>query len=550
MQAFSYSVSPQEPRYADLTLHGCPEAADLLLKHPRAWRAYTDGSGLHENHNGSAVVLVDPLDPGARVFSHRIREDSSYPAELYALLLALKRAPRQHALIILSDCSAALQKFHSVVQGTCVFYSHTHSFILRQIKQAYLLREAPTHYAHIRSHVGFAGNEWADIFAKHAAYCPFPPPPQMSKFDLHQRSILIQGKPHFHLFRRKISRHAHPDLHTRSFDLWRYSSFFSRLSFSWPNGLVNIPTYEFFNTMDERWCSLCNLVHPFDALSSLAQCAQLAPALDLAFQVWPLPAQGVVRDWFRHTGRDSKRKFVRTLLPLTLTSVLHNVNGLSLSDMLAHRKPLLPGLLKAQYQSLWDRPAPPNRAGKGPTNFYNTNTTPVIPPPKRYSPPTGIPVSFELRPPQEKRKRKRAATPPPGVPKQSWKRPRPSAPHFVCRPEPPQPPPAGRPHQSPPMHPRPLPPPPLPPLPPVAGAVRSGAGYVPPNPALLPPPPVPPIPPFHAPSSPARRLHQPARKRSPPCRSPPISLHKRVMTAVAFGPPPPAEPPPEPPPKE
>ena len=234
----------------------------------------------------------------------------------------------------------------------------------------------------------------------------------MQKFDLHQRCIPIHGKPHYHLYKHKISRHAHPDLHTRSFDLWRYSSFFSRLSFSWPNGLVNIPTYEFFNTMDERWCSLCNSIHAFDALSSLAQCRQLAPALDLAFQVWPLPVQGKVRDWFRQAGRDSKRKFVRTLLPLTLTSALHNVDGLSFSDMLAHRKPRLSGLLKAQYQLLKDRPAPPSRSGKGPINFYNTNTAPTIPPPKRYGPPQNIPVSFEMRPPQEKKKRKKAGTPP------------------------------------------------------------------------------------------------------------------------------------------
>jgi len=175
-QAFSYSISPQEPVYGDPVTHGCQVAADALRSHPTAWRAYTDGSDLHIHSNGAAVVIVDPTDSGARVFSHRIREDSSYPAELYALLLALKRTPKHQELVILSDCSAALQKFDSIVKGTCEYYSHTHSSILRQIRQAYLQREAPTHYAHIRSHVGFAGNEWADIFAKHAAFCSSPPP--------------------------------------------------------------------------------------------------------------------------------------------------------------------------------------------------------------------------------------------------------------------------------------------------------------------------------------------------------------------------------------
>mmetsp|Transcript_89831 Transcript_89831/g.155619 ORF Transcript_89831/g.155619 Transcript_89831/m.155619 type:complete len:115 (-) Transcript_89831:254-598(-) len=72
----------------------------------------------------------------------------------------------------------------------------------------------------------------------------------------------------------------------------------------------------------------------------------------------------------------------------------------------------LPGLLKEQYQKLRDRPAPPNVVSKGPINLYNTNTAPVVPPPKRYRPPRSIPVQFEVQPPQEKRKRKRTGTPP------------------------------------------------------------------------------------------------------------------------------------------
>ena len=176
MQALSYLVSPQEPGHANLAPHKCQEAADLLRNHPEAWRVYTDGYGLHVNNNGAAVVLVDPLDPGARVFSHRIREGSSYPAELCALLLALRSAPKEGDIIILSNCSAALQKLHSLVKGNCVYYSRTHSYILRQSRQAYLFGESPTHYGHIQSHVGFAGNKWADIFAKQAAFCPFPTP--------------------------------------------------------------------------------------------------------------------------------------------------------------------------------------------------------------------------------------------------------------------------------------------------------------------------------------------------------------------------------------
>jgi len=330
--------------------------------------------------------------------------------------LAFRRAPKHDDLVILPDCSAALQKLDSIVKGTCIYYSHTHSSILRQIRDEYLQRTATTHYAHIRSHVGFAGNEWADIFAKNAAFAAFPPRPRMHKFDLHQGAIVIKGKPHYHLYKHKIPRHAHPDLHPRSFDLWRYSSFFSRLSFSWPNGLVNIRTFEWFNTLDERRCSLCNSIHAFDALSCLAQCTQLSPVLDLAFQTWHPQTQTVVRDWFRQADRDDKRKFVRTLLPLSLMNILQGINGLSIAEILDYRKPKLPDLLKEQFQKLCSRPVAPNPARKGPVNYYNTNTAPVVPPPKRYQPPRAIPEEFEIQPPKEKKKKRKRDLHPPGVP--------------------------------------------------------------------------------------------------------------------------------------
>ena len=69
-----------------------------------------------------------------------------------------------------------------------------------------------------------------------------------------------------------------------------HASFFSRLSFSWPNGLVNLPDYE------HRHCSLCDQVHPFDALSCLAQCTHLTYARSLAFDVWPTPIQPTAID--------------------------------------------------------------------------------------------------------------------------------------------------------------------------------------------------------------------------------------------------------------
>ena len=337
-----YSHKPQRPIQADLIKHGCHVAAELISRFPDADIGYTDGSHVHKDHSGCAAVLDYHGEGGTITHAMRVRESSSYPAELWALYLVLVYARPSSALIILSDCSSALQKIYAIERGDCAFYSHTHAHILRKISHALRARLGRTYFAHIRSHVGFAGNEWADLFARLGAYVSAPPPPVIPRFHLHQRSILISGKPHYHLFRHMIPKHAHPDLHHRSFDIWRYSSFFSRLSFSWPNGLVNLPNYEFFNQIDDRHCSLCDQVHPFDALSCLAQCRHLSYARSLAFDVWPPPAQPIILDWYQTATRDDKRKFIRTLLPKSLITRLESINGLPLREILAFRNPSCP----------------------------------------------------------------------------------------------------------------------------------------------------------------------------------------------------------------
>ena len=101
--------------------------------------------------------------------SVRVRESSPYPAELWALYLALTYARPNTTLIVLSDCTSALQKVAAIESNSCVYYSHRHAHILRKIAQALRDRQGPTYFAHIRAHVGFAGNEWADLCARRAA---------------------------------------------------------------------------------------------------------------------------------------------------------------------------------------------------------------------------------------------------------------------------------------------------------------------------------------------------------------------------------------------
>ena len=119
------SAQPVAPNSPDLLKHGCHKAASLLRAHPNADLGYTDGSHMHKKHSGGVAVLVNSGEEGAMVHSMRVRESSSYPAELWAPYLALTFAKKDTTLIVLSDCSSALQKGAAIESGTCEYYSHT-----------------------------------------------------------------------------------------------------------------------------------------------------------------------------------------------------------------------------------------------------------------------------------------------------------------------------------------------------------------------------------------------------------------------------------------
>ena len=79
-------------------------------------------------------------------------------------------------LPILSDCSAAIMKVKDIVANKCVFYTHARDPLPLNIHTHLGQRTSPTYINHIRSHVGFVENEWADIFAKGGHTSPFSPP--------------------------------------------------------------------------------------------------------------------------------------------------------------------------------------------------------------------------------------------------------------------------------------------------------------------------------------------------------------------------------------
>ena len=116
------------------------------------------------------------------------------------------------------------------------------------------------------------------------------------------------------------------------------------------NGLVNIPTYEFYSEMDEseHVCSLCSHVHALGALSCPAQCTALTHVLQHSFQVWPGQSQAQVQAWYQAADRDLKRKVVHTLLPHRLISALGGDPDLLIDKIPSHRKAKLDNLLKVQ----------------------------------------------------------------------------------------------------------------------------------------------------------------------------------------------------------
>ena len=162
-----------------------------MLEHPSADLGCTDGSNVHEHHSGGAAALFQSGEEGTMAHSMRVRETSPYPAELWALYLVLTFTKLDTPLIVLSDFTSALQKVAAIESGTCEFYSLTHACILRKKAQALRARQGPTYFAHIRAHVGFAGNEWADM-GSHS----FIPPPQGKHLNLGETSLSPFQAPH------------------------------------------------------------------------------------------------------------------------------------------------------------------------------------------------------------------------------------------------------------------------------------------------------------------------------------------------------------------
>ena len=95
------SAQPVVPTSPDLVKHRCHRAATLLHARPNANLGYTNGSQVHEKHNGGAVVLVNHAEEGTMAHSMRVRESSAYPAELWALYLVFTQAKKYTTLILL-----------------------------------------------------------------------------------------------------------------------------------------------------------------------------------------------------------------------------------------------------------------------------------------------------------------------------------------------------------------------------------------------------------------------------------------------------------------
>jgi hypothetical protein len=116
-----YSHKPQRPIQADLIKHGCHVAADLVSRFPEADISYKDGSHVHWDHSGCAAVIDYHGEGGTITHAMRVRE---------SLYIVLVYARPSLILIVLSDCSSALQKMYAIERGSCAFYSHTHAHIL------------------------------------------------------------------------------------------------------------------------------------------------------------------------------------------------------------------------------------------------------------------------------------------------------------------------------------------------------------------------------------------------------------------------------------
>ena len=72
-------------------------------------------------------------------------------------------------------------------------------------------------------------------------------------------------------------------------------------------------------------CPKCHTHHPPDPITTVTECGAAKPVRDLFFEVWQQPFKQTVIDWWLHAPKGERRKYIRTLIPNSLSNSLRAI---------------------------------------------------------------------------------------------------------------------------------------------------------------------------------------------------------------------------------
>ena len=175
----------------------------------------------------------------------------------------------------------------------------------------------------------FAGNEHSDKISKWVSLNLPPHPehhnPDTSQFIYHIHTPLpgrITRKTVKHL----LPNHNHNNIHLpSSTDFYAHTSWFSRLPFKWTNGLYGCTAFLPHHKLNTYQCPKCHTHHPLDPITTVTKCGTAKPIRDLLLEVWQQPFKQTVIDWWQHATKGERRKYIRTLIPNSLSNALREI---------------------------------------------------------------------------------------------------------------------------------------------------------------------------------------------------------------------------------
>ena len=304
---------------ADLIRHGKYKALQATQSLPNATHIYTDGSKTRKERAGAAIVITRDDGPHTAL-CQRIPLTCSYFAELLALRMAFAHIQTSPGpFVIFSDSLTLVDLMNSPPD---LLAGKTYAKQLASLRTCFLQLRTRVRIAHLPSHVGFIGNEYADRFAYWASYLRMPPRrPPVTQPSLQGEPII--GNPNKEMVFSRIPQHAHTGLvPSLSFLIWKLCGPFRNLPFKWCNGLVAIEGYEPFFKLRMVQCAFCSLrhlpPHQGDPLSFLAECVYFRSRRELFHDCWPDDVAPVAKSWYASASSKQRRLYIRSLVPQEL----------------------------------------------------------------------------------------------------------------------------------------------------------------------------------------------------------------------------------------